>query len=175
MTVAVKDVNHPVSAHRFRGMARRMSERDPNKLHEKLRAFAERFPLFRLLGVELLEFRPGFARVRLPLRDDLKNANGVLHGGIIATLIDITITQAMLMTDDYQRVRDTRGTMASVDLRVKYLRPLATGHAVCEASIPHLGKRISHANAVVKSADDKPIALGDSTILITPGDTTAPK
>jgi uncharacterized protein (TIGR00369 family) len=152
-----------------------MAEHDPEKLHKKLSDFAERFPLFRLLGVELLEFRPGFARTRLALRDDLKNANGMMHGGIIATLIDITITQAMLMTDEYQRVRETRGSLTSVDLRVKYLRPLSSGHALCEATIPHLGKRISHANAVVKSAEDKPLALGDSTILITLGDSTAPK
>lgn len=156
-------------------MALPMSEHDAEKLHQKLKAFAERFPLFRLLGVELLEFRPGFARARLPLRDDLKNANGMMHGGIIATLIDITITQAMLMTDEYQRVRETRGAMTSVDLRVKYLRPLSSGEAVCEATIPHLGKRISHASAVVKSAEDKTLAIGDSTILITLGDGPAPK
>ena len=152
-----------------------MSEHDPEKLHKKLSDFAERFPLFRLLGVELLEFRPGFARARLSLRDDLKNANGMMHGGIIATLIDITITQAMLMTDEDQRVRETRGSLSSVDLRVKYLRPLSSGHALCEATIPHLGKRISHASAVVKSAEDKPLAFGDSTIMITLGDATAPK
>lgn len=155
-------------------MRRAMAEHDPEKLHKKLTEFAERFPLFRLLGVELLEFRPGFARTRLPLRDDLKNANGVLHGGMIATLIDITITQAMLMTDEYQRVRETRGTLTSVDLRVKYLRPLVRGHAICEATIPHLGKRISHASAVVRNAEDKPLAFGDSTILITLGEPAAP-
>jgi uncharacterized protein (TIGR00369 family) len=152
-----------------------MAEHDSEKLHHKLRDFAERFPLFRLLGVELLEFRSGFARTQIMLRDDLRNANGMLHGGIIATLIDITITQAMLMTEEYQRVRETRGTLSSVDLRVKYLRPLSSGHAICEATVPHLGKRISHASAIVKNAEDKPLAFGDSTILITLGDAVAPK
>ena len=151
-----------------------MPDDDLDKLHRKLSEFAERFALFRLLGVELLEFSPGFARTRLVLRDDLKNANGTMHGGIVATLIDITITQAMLMTEPYQRVRETRGTLTSVDLRVKYLRPLRAGHAVCEATIPHLGKRISHASAVVKDAEDKPLAFGDSTLLITLGEAAPP-
>jgi uncharacterized protein (TIGR00369 family) len=154
-------------------MRQPMNEQDAEKLHRKLTEHALRFPLFRLLGVELEDFRPGFARTRLPLRDDLKNANGMMHGGIIATLIDITITQAMLMTDEYQRVRETHGLMTSVDLRIKYLRPLSSGDAICEATIPHLGRRISHANAVVKSAEDKPLAFGDSTILITLGDPQA--
>lgn len=147
-----------------------MSDHDPDKLRKKLHDFAAHFPLFKLLGVELLDFGPGISKTRIALRDDLKNANGMMHGGIIATLIDIGITQAMLMTDEYQRVRETRGSMSSVDLRVKYLRPLASGHATCSVSIPHLGKRISHASAVVSSDDGKPIAFGDSTVMITLGE-----
>jgi uncharacterized protein (TIGR00369 family) len=147
-----------------------MPEHDPEKLRAKLREFATRFPLFNLLGVELVEFEPGHAKTRVLLRDDLKNANGVMHGGIIATLIDISITQAMLMTDEYGRVRETRGTMSSVDLRVKYLRPLSAGYATCVASIPHLGKRLCHASAIVSSDEGKPIALGDSTVMLTLGE-----
>ena len=88
---------------------------------------------------------------------------------IRATLIDAGITQAMLMTDVYQQVRDTKGSMTSVDLRVRYLRPLSSGFAECEASIPHLGKRIGHASAVVRNAEGKEIALGDSMIMVTLG------
>jgi uncharacterized protein (TIGR00369 family) len=146
-----------------------MTEHDPDKLKQKLHDSAKRFPLFNLLGVELIDFRPGYAKTRLLLRDELKNANGMLHGGIIATLIDISITQAMLMTDEYQRVRETRGSLVSVDLRVKYLRPLSAGYATCEAQVPHLGKRISHASATVLSDEGKSLAIGDSTILITLG------
>jgi uncharacterized protein (TIGR00369 family) len=147
-----------------------MPEHNPEKLREKLRDFAARFPLFNLLGVELLDFEPGRAKARVLLRDDLKNANGMMHGGIIATLIDISITQAMLMTDEFGRVRDTRGTMSSVDLRVKYLRPLSAGYATCVATIPHLGKRVCHASAIVTSDEDKPIALGDSTVMLVLGE-----
>lgn len=146
-----------------------MTQRDPEILKQKLVAFAKGFAFFNLLGVELIDFGPKWAKAQIALRPDLQNANGVMHGGIIATLIDAAITQAMLMTDEYQEVRDTKGSMTSVDLRVKYLRPLARGHAICEARIIHLGRRVGHATAVVTNEDGKEIALGDSTIMVTLG------
>jgi len=151
-----------------------MSERDPEKLKQKLRAFGKDFALFKLLGVELVDFGPKWSTTRIALRPELCNANGVMHGGVLATLIDVGFTQAMLMTDEYQHVRDTKGSMSSVDLRVKYLRPLVAGYATCEARITHLGRRVGHASAVVRNDAGKDVALGDATMMITLGDSPAP-
>lgn len=149
-----------------------MTQHDQDKLKQKLFEFAKDFPFFNLIGFELLDFGPAWSKTRIAFRPDLCNPNGVIHGGVLATLIDAGITQAMLMTDEYQRVRETKGAMTSVDLRVRYLRPLASGYATCEARIPHLGKRIGHASAVVTSDQGKDIALGESMLMITLGDRT---
>ncbi|MDH5671585.1 MAG: PaaI family thioesterase [Myxococcales bacterium] len=145
------------------------TQRDPEKLKRKLFEFAQDFPFFKLIGFELIDFGPKWCKAKIELRDDLRNANGVMHGGAIATLIDAAITQCMLTTDEYQQIRDTRGSMTSVDLRIKYLRPLGEGSATCEAEIPHLGRRIGHASAVVKNDAGKVIATGDSIIMLTLG------
>jgi uncharacterized protein (TIGR00369 family) len=143
--------------------------RSPEKLRDKLVAFAKDFPFFKLVGYEVEDCGPKWARCRLAYRDELANPNGVLHGGVIATLIDASLTQAMLMTDQYQVVRDTKGTLTTIDLRVKYLRPASKGTLTCEASIAHLGKRVIHAQAVVKDDAGKEVALGDATLMIVPG------
>lgn len=145
------------------------AQRDPEKLKQKLVDFAREFAFFKHMGYEVEDFGPKWARARIALKDELKNANGAMHGGVLATLIDATITQAMLMTDEYQGVRDTRGSMSNVDLRVKYLRPLTSGAARCEAKITHLGKRIGHASAVVTSDEGKEIAIGDAILSIVLG------
>jgi len=147
-----------------------MTQRDPDKLKAKLREFAKDFAFFNLLGVELVDFGPKWSTTRLALEPELRNANGVMHGGVIATLIDVGFTQAMLMTDEYQEVRDTKGSMSSLDLRVKYLRPLTDGYATCEAKISHLGRRVAHASAVVMNDQGKEIALGDAMLMITLGE-----
>ncbi|MDD9943568.1 MAG: PaaI family thioesterase [Myxococcales bacterium] len=146
-----------------------MSQRSPEKLKQKLVAFAKDFPFFKLIGFELVDFGPKWSTTRIECRPELNNPNGVMHGGMLATLIDAGITQAMLMTDVYQEVRDTKGSMTSVDLRVRYLRPVNRGYATCHAEITHLGRRIGHAKAVVKNDDGKEVALGDSIVIITQG------
>lgn len=91
------------------------------------------------------DMEPGFSRVSVELVDHLRNPNGQMHGGVIATLVDMSITQAMLMSDTYQRVRETRGLMTNVDLRMKYLRAVGAGRATVESRIVHEGRRVVHA------------------------------
>jgi uncharacterized protein (TIGR00369 family) len=88
---------------------------------------------------------------------------------VVATLIDATVTQALLMTDEYQQVRDTQGSLSTVDLHVKYLRPARQGRLICEAKVVHLGKRIIHAQATVRDEETKDIALGDASLMIVLG------
>jgi acyl-CoA thioesterase len=143
--------------------------RDPEKLRAKLIEFARDFPFFKLVGYSVLDCGPRWAKCRLPYRDELRNPNGVLHGGVIATLIDASITQAMLMTDEYQVVRDTQGMLTTIDLHLKYLRPVTDGALTAEATIAHLGKRVVHAQCVVRDDAGKDIALGDATLMIVAG------
>jgi uncharacterized protein (TIGR00369 family) len=145
------------------------AKRDPEKLRAKLLEFARGFPFFQLVGLELLDIKPKWARTQLAIRPELHNPSGVVHGGVVATLIDMTIAQAMLMTDEYQAARDTKGTLSTIDLHVKYLRPASAGVLRCEATITHLGRRVIHAHASVSQEQGKEIALGDATLMIVLG------
>lgn len=42
----------------------------------------------RNLGMRLEEVRPGFARLRMPVRADMLNGHGMCHGGIVFSLAD---------------------------------------------------------------------------------------
>lgn len=46
------------------------------------------------LGMELLEVRPGYARLRMPVRQDFLNGHQICHGGLIFTLADSTFAFA---------------------------------------------------------------------------------
>ena len=142
---------------------------DKVKLKQKLLDFAADFPFFNHMGFEVVDMRPGWAKVQVRLTDSLRNPNGQIHGGVIASLIDMSITQAMLLTDTYQQVRETRGVMTTVDLRVKYLRALDEGIATVESEIIHSGRRIVHSSSVVTDQDGRKLALGDSTLMIVLG------
>lgn len=147
-----------------------MATHDPEKLKQKLVDFAKDFPFFNLMGFEVVDFGPKWSTTRITHRQDLTNPNGVIHGGVVAVLMDAGITQAMLMTDEYQRdVREKRGYMTTIDLRIRYLRPFTGGTMTCEAKVPHLGRRVIHAEAVITNDDGKEIALSESIMTIVPG------
>ncbi|APA86535.1 hydroxyphenylacetyl-CoA thioesterase PaaI [Paraburkholderia sprentiae WSM5005] len=48
----------------------------------------------RALGLEILEVRPGYARLRMAVRDDFLNGHRICHGGLIFTLADSTFAFA---------------------------------------------------------------------------------
>ena len=132
---------------------------------EGILEFAAQFPFFRLIGLEVLDLQPGWSRTRLEHRHDLTQPAGILHGGVIASLIDSGIAHALLLTERFQELRHEGGALISVDLRVKYLRPVSEDAIVCESKILRLGRQIIHAEAVVTNAEGKEVALGDATYM----------
>jgi acyl-CoA thioesterase len=46
------------------------------------------------LGMTLEEIRPGYARMRMTVREDMVNVHAICHGGIIFTLADSTFAFA---------------------------------------------------------------------------------
>jgi acyl-CoA thioesterase len=132
---------------------------------EGILAFAEQFPFFRLIGLEVLDLTPGWSRTRLAHRHDLNQPAGVMHGGVIASLIDSGIAHALLLTERFQELSEDGGALISVDLRVKYLRPVSEGAIECESTILRLGRQIIHAESVVTNAEGKEVARGDATYM----------
>ncbi|MBT3789358.1 MAG: PaaI family thioesterase [Alphaproteobacteria bacterium] len=93
--------------------------------------FVEAIPHVKELGISVVTAAPGTAVIKLPYREDLigNPDTGVLHGGVITTLID-TVCGFAAFSD----VGDGFA-LATLDLRIDYLKPatpkldlLAEGH-----------------------------------------------
>ena len=112
-----------------------MSELDPTKLDRARRAFAA-VPYAKFLGLELGEVASGEATIHLTVRDELKQNQGVVHGGAIASLIDTASAFALLTyIDIHERVTTT-------DLTIHYLRPITEGGMAATAHIVRAGRRL---------------------------------
>jgi len=61
---------------------------------EKLRQLFSRDNFAERLGIELLEFRPGFARTRMRVESSHLNFLGHVHGGAIFALLDYAFAAA---------------------------------------------------------------------------------
>ena len=111
------------------------NELDPARLARAREAFAS-VPYAKLLGFELGEIRRGQATIQLTVRDDLKQYQGVVHGGAVASLIDTAAAFAVVTElEAGERVTTT-------DLTVHYLRPASSGRLSATARIVRGGRRL---------------------------------
>ena len=145
------------------------SERSANTEKEAVLRSAAALPFFNLLGLEVLDVEPGWSKTRLAFRPDLTQPFGILHGGALATLIDTGIAYALMLTTSFQQVREKQAALVSVDLRVKFFRPVSEGAIVCESTIVRLGRTVIHAESIVTNEDGKEVARGDAIYMIVPG------
>ena len=114
-------------------------------------------PFAQLIGMKLVNLQPDEAVIGIEMRDDLRQPNGVLHGGVTATLIDTAMSFAV-------RTRlSMEESTATIDLTVHYLRPQIEGMITCTAKIVRAGKRIFTVSAEVHNGKDKLIATALST------------
>jgi uncharacterized protein (TIGR00369 family) len=102
----------------------------------RIREAFERVPFAHLLQLELGEMKRGQATLRLEVRDDLRQNNGVVHGGVIASLVDTAAAFALLT------LLEKGQTSTTVDLTIHYLRPLLSGQSTAQARMVRAGRRL---------------------------------
>src|SRR5687767_7981375 len=95
-----------------------------DKLKERLGGFRKSGLDRSLAGKELLSLEGGKARARLPVGEAVQNPNGALHGGAVATLVDVVGTLAIMSADREHRPG------VSTDLNVSWLSPAPGGSTV---------------------------------------------
>jgi uncharacterized protein (TIGR00369 family) len=131
---------------------------DPKKLERARKAFAA-VPYAKFLGLRLGEVRRGEVSIHLDIRDELKQNQGVVHGGAIASLIDTASAFAVLTEVDLnERVTTT-------DLTIHYLRPAIEGRLVATARIIRGGRRLFVLSVDVHHEADTLLATAVTTYI----------
>jgi len=128
--------------------------------------FCNSVPFLQLLGIKTVDLGPATSTLQVEYRLDLTQPAGIMHGGVVATLIDTGIAHAILMTDAFREVSQEGASMVTVDLRVKYFRPISQGMITCVSTLPRVGRQLIHAESVVTNHEGKEVARGDSTYMI---------
>jgi uncharacterized protein (TIGR00369 family) len=102
------------------------------------------FPQF--LGVKLEELRADYARMRLQYRPEFRQPAGVVHGGVIATMIDTVVVPAIGSGYDEPR------QLFTIDIQLRYLAPITDDDLVAEGWVVQRGRQIVFCNAEVRAA-----------------------
>ena len=128
------------------------------------RAGANRY--WRHLGVEVAEAREGWVRLRIPIRDELRNAAGApVHGGVYSALVDMAVGSALGTLHEASAGGVGQTTL---DLNVSFLGTAGGGEVFAEGRILRRGRSVAFGEATVTDASGKLVAVGRATYMILP-------
>ncbi len=122
-----------------------------------------RSPFDELVGTEWLDDEPGHARVRVELRDELRQPVGLLHGGVLSTLVESICSRATALAT----MGDGMMAMGQ-SISVSFIRPITAGGAEVKATARHRGRTTWVWDAEVVDGEGRLCALAQMTIAIRP-------
>ena len=108
-------------------------------------------PFSVLLGARLVRLAPGEAEIEIPVRPELLQQHGFVHGGVVAYLADNTLTFAG---------GSVWGDAVTAEVKVNYLRPGAGEVLRAVAHVAHAGRTLAVATCEVFSL------TGDERVLV---------
>ncbi|CUH63881.1 MAG: PaaI family thioesterase [Pseudomonadota bacterium] len=125
------------------------------------RGILQKQPFSVLLGAELEKFEQGFAELHLPVRDELKQQHGFVHGGAVSYLADNALTYAGA---------SVLGQVLTLEMKINYSRPAIGERLIARAEVESHGKRQAVCSCKVyalKDGEEKLCAIAQGTVLVT--------
>ena len=116
-----------------------------------------------LIGTEWLSDDPEEARVRLPVRDELRQPFGLMHGGVISTLVESVCSKATAGA-----VWDDGMAAMGQSIDVSFIRPVTEGSVEVRAKARHRGRTTWIWECEVLNDEGKLCALSTMTIAVRP-------
>ena len=124
-------------------------------LHDILNYRNEMNPFAKMLHMETVEMREGYAKAVMPVGDELRNPQGAVHGGVLYTLADVAGGNAAASHGEW---------IATLDADFHYLRPaLKLTSLTAEATELKFGKRVSVYDVKVSDQNGTVLASGTFT------------
>lgn len=121
--------------------------------------FAVDIPFVNLLGFDLEEFDEGRSRIGYAPLPDHRNAFGVTHGGVLMTLLDVTMASAA------RSVHKAMG-LVTIEMKTSFMQP-AHGTLVCNARLMHRTRSMAFTEATVFDASGRACAHATGTFKYT--------
>ena len=122
-----------------------------------------RSPFSAHIGAKMEELREGYARLSIVLETRHTNPNGVMHGGVITTMMDSALGAAI---GALRGEEASRSPHATVEMNASFLAGARPGdRIVVEGRVLRLGKTIAFGEAEARRGDEL-IAKGRFTFAI---------
>ena len=123
-------------------------------------AFTVRIPFAETLGLELWRFGAGHAELAIELAPALHNSFGVAHGGVLMTLLDVSMAHAARSV--HARTPGADHGVVTIEMKTSFVQP-AEGRLRCEARLLHRTATLAFCEGHVFDAAARLCAHGTGT------------
>ena len=134
---------------------------DHEALISNLRDRLQDSEFYRWAGVEVIDASPGVVEVGFEANSQHLNLQGLVHGGILATLADTAMGLAV------RTVLEPGRRHVTVQLGVEFLAPGRPGRITARGRSVKIGTQLGFAEADVMSAGGRLLARAHSTLSVT--------
>jgi len=131
---------------------------------ERVNQLINRCPYFDLLSMKISDVGAGFSEIKVQLAQKHLQPFGFVHGGVFASLIDAAAFWSL-----FYEIKDPDTGVTTVDLKLNYLAPAASGKLIARGRRIKLGRTLGYADAEVTDTGGRILAHGTSTVILLPG------
>ncbi len=111
------------------------------------------------LGIEVLDIKPGYAKLEITVRNEMVNGFNVSHGGIAFSVADSALAFA---SNSYGRVA------VAMENNISFMKKVISGDTLfAETEELSIGRRIGVYNISITNQDEEQIALFRGTVFRT--------
>lgn len=132
------------------------------KRSELIQQFLPSSPFVQLLGIELVEIDTDGAVLRMPYRPELATAGNIVHGGAIASLIDMAAVTSAWADDDEPETMDG----ATVSLDVSYVAAARGKELTAAGVVSKRGRNLVFVDVRVFEPGMRLVATGSAVVML---------
>lgn len=122
-------------------------------------------PFVELIGGQVEEFSEGLVRLSLELREHHTNPNGVMHGGVVTTLMDEALGGVIASVRGLEEM--FAAPHATIEMNASFLAGARPGdRVIVEGRVLRVGKRVAFGEAEMRRDDGELLALGRMAFVI---------
>lgn len=133
------------------------SGKDPVRLFNDVLLASE--PVYRIIGVEIKEIGRGYAKAVFNMRESIARWGGIVHGGIIMTVIDMIIGISIMTVNDGV-------DQYTAELKVNFLEPLKIEPFTAIGRVIRKGGTLAVGEGEIYDGENKLCAKGIGTWFI---------
>lgn len=120
------------------------------------------FPLRTHLGMDVGVRAGGGGEARLSVDERHLNPNGVVHGAVLFAMVDTAMGAAAM------GVVPDGHLCASIEVHLRFMRPVSSGDLRAEVTVDRAGKRIIHLSGRVVDGEGVLVATATGTFAVLP-------